>query len=167
MAAAWTVSDHVLLVLLRQYLASLPPSSWFTLGLYVNNHTPAPGDTSGDYVQPTPAQWPGYSPVMLPATAWATPSVVDNTATTNQPKTAVFTYPLAIASLTVYGYVVQDGYGNLCWAEEFATPVDVVYPGGISVQPYFNVGIQCDPSAEGMARLIGFAEDEEDGEEEG
>jgi hypothetical protein len=157
MADAWTVSDYTLYRVLRAYLASLNPASWFVMDLYTNDHVPAPGDEAGDYAVVTVDQWPGYVGAELPAPGWTNPSLTNDVASTNQPAPAVWSFPEGIGSFLLYGYFVTDGYGNLLWAEQFPAPVLTAYPGGLAVVPYLNLGIL--PSAGAMADV---QEDEDD-----
>ena len=166
MPDAWTVSDYALYRILRAYLASLAPNTWFTLDLYTNNYTPSPGDDSSKYTIPTQTQWPGYVGQQLPATAWAPVQVTADVATTFQPAPCFFVFPSTIQSFTLYGYLVVDGFGNLQWAEEFATPITTSYPGGLSVQSYFNVGIQNLLTMEEARHRAGFVDDDDDDDEE-
>jgi hypothetical protein len=154
-------------LVLKRYLDALAPSSWFTLDLYTNDHTPGPGDLYSDYTIVSTADWPGYVGWMLPAGSWSSPAVVDSVATTHQDDPAVFVFPPGLTSVTVYGYLVTDGYLNLMWAESFDAPIVAQYPGTIQVQPYFNIGIQEEPSAEVLRARAGFVDDDSDGEEEG
>lgn len=141
MTAAWTVSDYALFRILSGYLASLTPSSWFNLDLYVNDYMPQPGDVTGNYTIPTSSQWPGYIGQQLPAIDWSRVSVSDHAATTQQPNPFDFVFPSAIQPITIYGYLITDGYGQFQWSERFAAPIQAHYPGGLIVVSLFNVGI--------------------------
>jgi hypothetical protein len=162
MGAAWTVADGTLYAMLSAWLGSLNPASWYVLDLYTNDHTPQPGDESGDYFIPTTAQWPGYVGVQLLAESWVEPSVSNHVAQTHQPDPAEFSFPQGSPSLTVYGYVVTDGYGNLRWAEEFDEPIALTYPAQVTIQPYFNLGILPSDSETFARAIVGRADDDDD-----
>lgn len=160
------MADYALFRILRAYLSSLGSGTWFNLDLFVNDYDPAPGDVHGNYTLPTISQWPGYSSIMLPATLWLPPSVVANVAQTYQPAPAAFLYPTPVPAVTIYGYLVSDGLLNLQWAERFDTPVTPTLGGGISIQPYFNIGI-LEPEDEAMMAVRALRMADSDDEYEG
>lgn len=141
MPGAWMVADSVLLDLLRTYFASLPEGQTWVVDLYVNDHTPEPGDVLGDYVVPTWGQWPGYQSSLIPIAGWGEVQVVDHVAQAIQAVVVSWALPNVELPVTVYGYTISTGYGVLLWAEQWDYPYQVDPNQTISINPQFNLGI--------------------------
>jgi hypothetical protein len=112
----------------------------WTLKLFQNNITPAETDTALTY---TEASFTGYSAKTLTrtlsGTTWSTPA---GTGTTLEAQDAKSVYGAAAQSWTgtsaqtIYGYyIVGATSGKLICAERFASPLSVVNPTTINLQP--------------------------------
>jgi hypothetical protein len=88
--------------------------------LFVNNHTPAPGDALTDYTLPT---WFAYGSQNI--TTWTSTTIVSNKSVTVSDPVS-FTPGFDAAGATVYGYLVREATAGLLFAELFATPITVV-----------------------------------------
>lgn len=107
-------------------------TSWFA-HLYSNNHTPAPADTLANYTEVTTA---GYGLVSLPASGW-TFSAVGGVCTCTQPPVSF----IMTAASTIFGYYVDDGLGNLLFAE-LIPGGPITLPGGggtVTYTPKFTI----------------------------
>ena len=93
------------------------PATPWTLRLFVNNHTPANGDTEADY---TEAAGGGYAAIPLDETAWTT-TPGSPTASVQPQQTFTFTGALT-ANASIYGYYVTDDNDKLVYAEKLAAP---------------------------------------------
>lgn len=99
----------------NKLLAKLLASETFTAHLFVNNHTPAPGDALTDY---TEASFSGYAAQIL--TGWST--VATNSAGKAEASAAqvTFTMSMTMGTATVEGWYVTDQDGTLIGADLFA-----------------------------------------------
>jgi hypothetical protein len=87
-----------------------------TLKLYVNNISPANGDTAGTY---TEMSTHGYAAKTLLNGSWVVAQNAGEAEGTYAQQTWTFA---AAAAVTVYGYFIIDSTtGVLLWAERFAT----------------------------------------------
>jgi hypothetical protein len=87
------------------------------LDAYVNNITPAEGDTDGTY---TAATGGGYAQKTLTKTSWTVGTSGGTTTASYAEQTWTFTGPLT-TNLDIYGYKVRSATGNiLLWAERAA-----------------------------------------------
>ena len=95
-----------------------------TLKLFVNNVTPAEGDTAGSY---TEMSTQGYASKALTGTSWVvTPGAPSSAAYAQQ----TWTFDGTGGATVVYGYyVVQAVSGVLMFAERFATPPTIANNG--------------------------------------
>jgi hypothetical protein len=146
----WTLSDQTLYLILRGYLRSLQQWRTWVVDVFTNDITVGVGDVYTDFVLPTGSQWPGYVGQLIPVNAWGDPQVTENVAMSIQSELAVFSLPLGVPAITLYGYLISDGYGNLICAESFATALVVSSPGGVTIQARLNLGVMPIPS---MLRL--------------
>lgn len=88
-----------------------------TLKLYVNDKTPAEGDTAASY---TEMSTHSYVAKALDKTLWTVATNAGVTSGTYAQQSWTFT---AAASVTVYGYFVVDAItGVIMWAERFTYP---------------------------------------------
>lgn len=102
--------------------------------LFVNNHTPAAGDTPGSY---TEASWTGYS---SQTPSWGGVVVASNIAYSDA---AFMTFPVTADPLGAicYGYYITDsGVTVVYCAENFASPITVVngLPIGLNIRLRFK-----------------------------
>lgn len=88
------------------------------LGLFVNNHTPAPGDTIGDYDEPT---WSGYAR-QGPLT-WSTATIVADVAEVS-PGEVHWEVTGSPGAETVAGWlIVDEDNGLVVFAEKLTAPI--------------------------------------------
>jgi hypothetical protein len=105
-----------------------------TLKLYVNDKTPAEGDTAANY---TEMSTHGYAAKTLNRADW-TVSSAGGITTASQPQ-QVWTFTAA-GAVTVYGYfIIEATSGIILWAERFTTPQVIQYDGDqVKVTPKFT-----------------------------
>lgn len=115
---------------LKNFLNHTAPQDQL-LKLFVNNVTPAEGDTAASY---TEMSTQGYASKALTGTSWVvTPGAPTSAAYAQQ----TWTFDGTGGSTVVYGYyVVQASSGVLMFAERFGTPPTIVNNGDqIKVTP--------------------------------
>jgi hypothetical protein len=167
-AQGWTIADDILQQQMIAWLKSLYPLQPWYVDLFTNDYTSEPGDTAAEYVLP---DWPGYSQVEIQAQGWGPVTVTDHVASTTQATSCVFPAPPDMSGQVVYGYLVTDYYGNLVYAESWATPVTIPPAGGLTLIPVLRSGIQCVPlahNARGAGRkkkVVVVTPDDDDDEE--
>jgi hypothetical protein len=120
------VPDVGLTPLLEQLL-QLASIASYTYHLYTNNYTPIHGSVIGDFTEATSGAFPGYA--AQAATPWGTPTVASSVATSTAPMLTWTASSMPGSPVTIYGYYVDDGAGNLLWAELFQSPVVVTNSG--------------------------------------
>ena len=116
---AGVVTDSGKAIALQRFLAEDE-----TLKLFVNNVTPAEGDTAASY---TEMSTQGYASKALTGTSWTvTPGAPSSASYAQQ----TWTFDGTGGATTVYGYfVVQAVSGILMFAERFASPPTIVNNG--------------------------------------
>lgn len=88
------------------------------IGLFTNNHTPSPGDTIGDYDEPT---WTGY--VRQGPATWSTPDIVADVALTS-PGEVHWEVGGSPGAETVIGwFLVDEDNGLVIFAEKLTTAI--------------------------------------------
>lgn len=108
---------------LKNFLNHTAPQNQ-VLKLFVNNVTPAEGDTAASY---TEMSTQGYASKALTGTSWTvTPGAPSSASYAQQ----TWTFDGTGGATTVYGYfVVQAVSGILMFAERFASPPTIVNNG--------------------------------------
>lgn len=123
------MSEVALSKILDLYLNGSGSSIVGSWRLYSNDYTPVPGMLVGAFTEVTAS---GYAPVSVLDTGWTL--TLAGTGLYDGTNDAIaFTMDEAV---TVYGYYVLDGDGDVAWAQRFATPVVLPSFGGtITLQP--------------------------------
>ena len=123
-------------VVVNQYLINLTakvilqigsnPGNW-TYHLFVNLYSPTQQDVVANFVECT---LPGYSPFSIVPARWTgglQPGVI---ASYQYPQLTWVFDAYTTAQQTIFGYWVQDGAGNVVFAELFPAPFPVPPQGG-------------------------------------
>lgn len=118
-----------------QVLVGLNASEEWVLKLYVNDRTPAAGDTEADY---TEASGFGYAAIPLVAASWVL--TLGGPSWVGYPQ-QTFTFTGALGLLYGY-YLVQASSGKIMGAERFPDPLPEILVNGdyVKVTPRFTLG---------------------------
>lgn len=119
MAEGVVVSDDELTRQANGYLLQWLNTHSYSLGLYVNDHSPALGDTLADYTECTT---PGYARQTIPSGGWTQEIPVLHVVVLIQTNPRRFVPAGSATPVVIYGYFVVDNLGGLAWAEAFTTP---------------------------------------------
>jgi hypothetical protein len=129
---AWDLADETLKRLQNGFV-SANSSQTYTVYLYKNNYTPAPGASLGDFVM---CDFPGFVPKTFPISSFGLSSVTSHIATLTSSQTLIFdAAPTGTFSQDVYGYAVFDELLNYAWCESFATPYTVIAGSRVEITP--------------------------------
>jgi hypothetical protein len=162
---SWQVADAVLWQLLKAWLGALMPTRPFFLALFTNQMMSPLSQQWGDYIQPTPSQWPGYNTVELSIPAWTAPQVTNGVATITQPTPAIFALPDGVSPVTIWGYAVSDCYANYLWSYQFAEGLVVPSPGAVQFAVSFNLTVLPAGSEPELALVVKLIEPAVEGED--
>lgn len=109
---------------LAEFMLGKATPSNQTLKLYVNDISPADGDTAGTY---TEMSTHGYASKALSMSNWTVAQNGGVAEAVNSQQTWTFT---AASAVLVYGYfVIDSSSGVLLWAERFTTSKSIEYAG--------------------------------------
>jgi len=106
------------------------------LCLFQNNYVPVHTSALGNF---TEADFDGYARITL--TTWPAAALDANNKASSALGFQTFTKTGAVTANTIYGVFVLDGFGNLIYAERFATaPFTLSVPGQLLLyKPVFTV----------------------------
>jgi hypothetical protein len=138
MAEGWSISDYVLQAALQAWLSSLYPAGLWYVDLFMNDHSPQPGDVTADYTLPT---WPGYTHQPITLGDFSRAATADHVAVSTYGGTLYYPVPEGSGTQTVYGYLLSDNFGNLIWSEAFSSTLSITFPGGVWITPVIRCSI--------------------------
>lgn len=114
------------------YLNGVASPGAFWYHAFVNDFSPSPATVIGAFTECTTA---GYSAEHVLNSGWVP---VTSPSGTTRAVNSLFAWVLTDA-VTLYGYYVEDGSGNLLWSQRFDTPVVFGALGGtVTIEPAFT-----------------------------